>query len=299
MSSKHKHLSDTCALDLNSVVELVSSSVSNSDPKARIHDTHSAEQAGALLDLVSREMLFLRDSSTRPSLIIPNLMVSAGFNVSAPFNKAAFALSLAIENRQENQPSYHNERHAIEVAVASCILGRRQKLPQERLAELILAATAHDLGHEGKNNESPFEWEDRAVRLMTPILKKAGLGHDNIHRVSEMIRGTDFKNGVPRVKEEFRNTRELAAHDERRLLAMQRLLLVEADVFFSCFDLTYNQILSRLLSIEWNRPGPNLKPAERIGFLSSVEFISNAALELGLEERRKSILESLKKLDAA
>ncbi|NJK92037.1 MAG: hypothetical protein HC904_09560 [Blastochloris sp.] len=46
------------------------------------------------------------------------------------------------------------------------------------------------------------------------------------------------------------------------------------------------------MSAEWNRQ-ETLSLRERIGFLSSVEFISDAAVQLGLEQRRRKVWENL------
>jgi hypothetical protein len=85
----------------------------------------------------------------------------------------------------------------------------------------------------------------------------------------------------------------LAAHDPERVLAAQCLLLTEADILFSCFDKDFNEELSRLLSQEWNMPDENLTLPQRLGFLNSVEFISDAARQLGLENRRSQLVAEL------
>jgi hypothetical protein len=42
-----------------------------------------------------------------------------------------------------------------------------------------------------------------------------------------------------------------------------------------------------------NRSQPNLSLGERLAFLSSVQFISDAARQLGLEERRQNLVKQI------
>jgi len=166
-------------------------------------------------------------------------------------------------------------------------------LPEHRVAELVIAAASHDLAHTGENNEFDYQREIASVNTITPILKKAGLPEVVSERITHMILATDFKVGVVPARKAYLETRCLPPNDEKRLLATQALLLTEADILFSCFSMDYNDLLSRLLCQEWKRSAENLSMKERIGFLSYVQFISKAANEIGLEERRKSLLRNL------
>ncbi|MES2310085.1 MAG: hypothetical protein V4507_14625, partial [Verrucomicrobiota bacterium] len=99
--------------------------------------------------------------------------------------------------------------------------------------------------------------------------------------------------GVPATRQAYLDTRALPVDSEDRLLATQCLLLTEADILFSCFNTEYNEELSRLLSKEWNLPTANLSLKQRVGFLNMVHFISDASKQLGLDERRKSLIADL------
>jgi len=164
------------------------------------------------------------------------------------------------------------------------------------MAELIIASAAHDLGHTGGINDHPYALETRSYEIGYPVMVEAGMTPEQIERIGQMILATDFMNGVPVVRENYTHLKESGEpeNSEAMMLAAQCLILTEADILFSCFSETYNELLSDLLSVEWEK-GRSLSYDERIGFLSSVKFISDAATQLGLDERRLEIIESLQK----
>ena len=246
-----------------------------------------------LLDIFADEAGKLRKSKAKPYLIMPILLQKIGCWNERALGKAALKAS-EIAGAGGDQPTYHNEQHVTEVILAAYCLGIREHLPADRLVELLIAAAAHDLGHTGGINRSAYELETRSYHMIHPVLVECGLDNARIERIGRMILSTDFANGVPLVKEAYRQTRDLSKDHEDRLLAAQCLILTEADILFSCFNERYNDLLSRLLSVEWNRK-ETLSLPERMGFLSSVEFISDAAQELGLELRRKSLWSDLKR----
>ncbi len=240
-----------------------------------------------LLDVFAAEAEKLRTSKAKPGLIMPILLQKLGCGLESELGRAALKAS-EMAGAGGEQPTYHNDQHVTEVILAAYCLGMREHLPVDRVVELLIAAAAHDLGHTGGINQHAYELETRSYHIIYPVLVEAGLGEERIERIGRMIVSTDFANGVPLVRVAYRECRQLPPDHEERLLAAQCVILTEADILFSCFNENYNEMLSGLLSVEWNRK-EMLSVPERVGFLSSVEFVSDAAIQLGLEQRRKTL----------
>jgi hypothetical protein len=283
MSSKKKELSATGKIELGSVL--------NDLHVLRKSSVRPVVRGASLVELFVEEVRSMRSEGTaKPSFVLPFFMEKLGLPAQGPIAQAGLQASLKAEELQRN---YHNEIHVVEVILASYILGRRERLPIYRIAELLIAAAAHDLGHTGQTNQFNYELESNAFDIVKPILENTGLPPENVERIRQMILATDYKVGAPEARKAYLETRNLAPLDEQRLLASQSVLLTEADVLFSCFNMSYNELLSKLLSAEWKRPDSNLSLKERMEFLSSVQFVSDAARQLGLEERRKDLMSEI------
>ncbi len=285
--------SPTCIIDLKKVVHSIHESKGKAPP---VYPKSSPiTSPSQLLDAIVEEAHLLRQSGAEPEMITPILMQKLNYDESTVFGRAANDISV-LAGELADQPTYHNPQHITEVILAAFSLGLREHLPNDRLAELVIAAAAHDLGHTGGVNEHPYALETRSYEIGYPVMVEAGMTPEQIERIGQMILATDFMNGVPVVRENYSHLKESgeANDSEAMMLAAQCLILTEADILFSCFSETYNELLSDLLSVEWKK-GRSLSFDERIGFLSSVKFISDAATQLGLEERRLEIIESLKK----
>ncbi|MDD2710356.1 MAG: HD domain-containing protein [Verrucomicrobiae bacterium] len=285
-----RYLSTSTQLDLTDIVKNLHGL---RDP----NQTSGVTRKMGLLDLFGEEAKLLRDSGVKPSSVISVLFAALQLPAGSPLGRAG-ALCCAHADQSSDTPHYHNPHHIVEVLAAAYVLGRREKLPVYRVGELLVAASAHDLGHTGQNNQFDYERESVSVQIAHPLFLEAGLDQDVIERIARMIYATDFKVGVVWSRQNYHETQNLVPDDENRLLAAQCQLLTEADVLFSCFDLSYNEFLSKLLSAEWKRTGPNLTLAERIRFVSYVQFISKAAQQLGLEDRRQKLLRNLVRLQA-
>lgn len=287
--------SPTCIIDLKKVVHSIHESKGSNSKSDKPQAIDAAASPSQLLDAIVEEAHLLRQSGAEPEMITPILMNKLGYDENTVFGKAAYDISI-LAGELADQPTYHNPQHITEVILAAFSLGLREHLPNDRMAELIIAAAAHDLGHTGGINEHPYALETRSYEIAYPLMIQAGMEPEQIERVGQMILATDFMNGVPVVRENYTHLKESGEPDDSEvmLLAAQCLILTEADILFSCFNETYNELLSDLLSVEWKK-GRALSFDERIDFLSSVEFISDAATQLGLDERRLEIIESLKK----
>lgn len=277
-------LSKSCQIEILDVVDRLRSISGRQDA-----DHHTVSIFNNPLDLWAAEVRCLRDLNIGLSQIVKSLMGTLNITTESAVGRAAFFASDYGET-QEAQPDYHNKFHVSEVVTAAYLMGRREGLNDLQVAELLLAATTHDFCHTGVNNRYDYEREMVSVEAAVPIFEKAGLNKTSIQNISRMILATDFKVGVPPAREIYLNTRQLPQDDPERIVATQALLLTEADVLFSCFDLDYNDFLSRLLSIEWKVPGPNLPLKARLGFLNYVKFISKSSQDLGFDQRRIQLI---------
>ncbi|MEM6822405.1 MAG: hypothetical protein AAF558_10745 [Verrucomicrobiota bacterium] len=285
--------SPTCIIDLKKVVHSIHESKGHApDPEDSID--LSSSQPNKLLDAIVEEAHLLRQSEAKPDMIAPILMNKLGYDETTVFGKAAIDIS-ELAGRIAHQPTYHNPQHITEVILAAFCLGLREHLSSNQTAELVIAAAAHDLGHTGGVNQTPYALETRSYEIGYPLMLEAGMQEKEIERVGQMIMSTDFANGVPIVRENYLHLKSQGdeANPETLGVAAQCLILTEADILFSCFNETYNEMLSDLLSVEWKK-GRSLNFDERIGFLNSVKFVSEASSQLGLEQRRLELIRSLK-----
>jgi hypothetical protein len=283
-------LSKSCQLQILDVVDRLRN-ISNRT------EAEFSKQAAQMnpLDMWAAEVRCLREQQTRLHRIATSLMGSLNILPDSPLGKAA-QMAGEYGEAQKAEPDYHNKFHVAEVVMAAHLLGLREGLDKVQTAELLLAAIAHDFCHSGGNNSFDFEQELVSVEAAVPIFEKAGLDKTTISKISHMILATDFKVGVPPARQKYLDTRSLPEDNPERILASQALLLTEADVLFSCFDLDYNDLLSKLLAIEWKVPGTNLPMKARLGFLGYVKFISKASQDLGIDQRRLKLMDDLSKM---
>lgn len=288
-----RDLSRTCRIDLQEITKSIreldttasDSSITEPNPRSPIK---------TLVDLFGEEVRALRMKDAKVCEIVVALLEKLQLPDShAHILRAGKRIGEHVDNSTVEVPSYHNQYHVAEVVIASFILGKRENLDSIRIAEIVVAAAAHDLGHPGKNNSTPFEIESLSCDIALPILRESSWDEQEIERLCQMLMATDFVNGVPKTRAAYINSRALPKNHEDRLLPTQCLILTEADILFSCFSSEYNEELSRLLSQGWNLQADNLTLKQRLGFLNSVVFISDAAKQLGLDNRRQALITEL------
>jgi hypothetical protein len=247
-----------------------------------------------LVDVFGDEVRSLRFRNAKLSQVVGALLEKLNLPEShAHLVRGGLRIAQKVDESGAGQPSYHNQYHIAEVVMAAFILGKRERLPEFLIAEIVVAAAGHDLGHPGHNNTAPFEIETLSFNIAAPILTECGWNEAELHRFRQMLMATDFVNGVPFARSNYLETRSLPPESAAFCEATQCIVLTEADILFSCFTTEYNEELSKLLSQEWNLPTANLTVKQRLGFLNSVTFLSGAARQLGLEHRRLALVAEL------
>jgi hypothetical protein len=204
------------------------------------------------------------------------------------------------------EPSYHSRLHFKDVCLILSYLLMHEGLmdvneisknawnsSREEKWVLLFAAIAHDFGHPGLINRTPFEIEMKSVALLEAFLFKSKLNNNLIesiiHRINPWILATD-----PRAYGALLSkiTSAKASHED--CLAM---LLIEADLFASILPVK-GQMLGARLAEEWKSVNPT-KSTEvnskqgRVTFLESLRFVSPHTQVLGAEEIRLSSIRAL------
>lgn len=196
---------------------------------------------------------------------------------------------------QGAEPAYHSRRHFKEVCLAVSLLLRAGQdllavdgaanpwaLADKDCWILLLAAIAHDFGHEGRPNRTAGELEEKACDLVARFQQT----HPNLDRrvvatVQALIRATE-----PSLYTAL--TQVAASHQAVAPLDVMKVLLVEADLFASMLP-HYGVGLGALLAQEFEPHAPALaeliaSPVGRKGFLEAHPYASPNADRLGFNE---------------
>ncbi len=231
----------------------------------------------------------------RPSL--PALLAAAfdaiGLGPDAPERR--LAMLGAVLAHATPAPRFHNARHTREVvADAIWLAAATSALPTADHALLLLAATIHDLGHDGGTNTRadpfgqvrtiPCLLEDRAVALILPAAARAGLAPARQADLIAIVRATDI--ALRPALTALHDAPGLPPSLLSRLAARPRALrvaalLADADVLASA-GLTEASLRTQTARLGAER-GRWLAPAETLGFFDHLlggRFISSAGRRL-------------------
>ena len=207
------------------------------------------------------------------------------------------------------EPAYHSRAHFKDVCLALSalasqvsLIGAREGLDQQwqLSAEdwwiLLFCAIAHDYGHPGTRNQTPFELEKYAVdlthefllRYSYPLLKIKSLMAD----LEPIVLATD-----PRYFATL-SGRFLHQVQPNKRVDVMALLLVEADLFASALP-KRGTYLGEQLAKEWETSDSKLaqivkSDAGRIRFLEDIAFYSPHARQLHIETIRLKSIQEIK-----
>ena len=256
----------------------------------------SPEATGAAIATVYEG--FAQGNGPSQSTILAAALDRLGITPDIPERKAAMVAAVLAAVPCTNQ--FHNGDHSREVLAnaiwlsqANAVLaaaGTQGAAPMAPIAvaRLLLAATMHDLGHDGTANTVPtaggddhyvpFRLEDSAFELMRPVLGRAGIDFAVIGDLQAMLRATDprARPGVRAVTDHalygVRLPAEVANEFAHRLrhqgLALATALLCDADVISSA-GLTHEYYL-RLSSLLSTERGTTITDAEARDFFIGV-----------------------------
>lgn len=299
-------------------------------PGPKEHSSAALEPAIALLDTWLRQ-LQTANAKAKPALLEEYLancnpptqsfatLVSAlcqtrlwrSFVIADnPYPALCQALASAVERASQAmvcEPAYHSRGHFKDVCLAlSALASQAQALGEQVAPErnwqlgaedwwvLFFCAIAHDYGHPGTRNRTPFELEKYAVELTQsfllevnyPLLKTKSLMAD----VESIVLATDPRH-FEMLRARMHDPKQPATRIER-----MSMVLVEADLCASALPQRGLE-LGLQLAKEWEGEDMALahmvkSPAGRTRFLESIAFYSPYAQHLQLERARtQSILE--------
>ena len=198
------------------------------------------------------------------------------------------------------EPSYHSRKHFIEVCLSTHLLVLQNDsvqthadkswfLSPDQCWYLLLSAMAHDVGHLGQSNQTPYEQEMLAFGHLERFLNSKSFENkitcqQYIKQIILATEPSDRNVLISRVK----SNEVLSPQDK---LAM---LMVEADLLASVLPIKGVE-LGRKLSDEimpHDKVLANIiKSSEgRLGFLKSVAFLSAQSNLLGLDQILKTAI---------
>jgi hypothetical protein len=186
-----------------------------------------------------------------------------------------------------NEPAFHSKKHMMDVCLMLTYLLKQEMSAKENGSlsqtwessslekwQLLLAASAHDLGHPGLINLVPFELEQQSLNFLETLLLEAGheplTTKDILDTITPWVLATDhgqYKALLERLS--------LPSTQHEDCLAM---LLVEADLASSVLSIRGKLLTDRLCE-EWAEPYPEKSIALRnqvgyLNFLTSLRFLS-------------------------
>ena len=112
--------------------------------------------------------------------------------------------------------AFHHRGHFADVTLGAHViglhLGRDGRLDATLRAELLAAAVAHDIGHDGSaNGDAPFRLERASIALARPFWQAAGVSDDTQARLAALILATDLRHGLPVARAWWRHHAQDAA----------------------------------------------------------------------------------------
>jgi hypothetical protein len=213
-----------------------------------------------------------------------------------PYKAMIVAVGSEIDRlaKLRKEPAYHSKKHMMDVCLMLTYLLKQKEVSLDEaigaswatsLHEkwlLLLAAAAHDLGHPGLMNATPYQLEQQSLDLLGDLLMVTGYSLRLIKEVLELltpwILATDHAQYLSLL--ERLATQHL---DHQDCLAM---LLVEADLASSVLPKRGLELTNRL-SQEWSEHYPEKSIALRnqvgyLSFLNSLRFMSPHSARAGL-----------------
>lgn len=135
------------------------------------------------------------DNSSQPSLASINSRAADYFKMDGR-DRAALMVASVLGSVDTGFP-YHNAGHNRKVVMqAMRLTAAAAELSSRDVAKLLVAASIHDLGHNGKGNvengvHKPFLLEKQAFEHARPYLAQAGLTPDELEDIKTLVLATD------------------------------------------------------------------------------------------------------------
>ena len=207
------------------------------------------------------------------------------------------------------EPAYHSRKHFQDVCLAlTALLDQPIKsvqksdfhnlweLSSEENWFLLFCAIAHDFGHDGSTNKTPFELEKFSIEKTRMFLSQSGAAPSFIKglqaQIEPIILATD-PSFLGSLLAKFNGPS--AKPTKTDCLCM---LMVESDLLASALPIR-GKMLGKLLGQEWQSSNPKTaanvaSDQGRLKFLEYIHFISPHAIILTMEDIRNHSIKQLK-----
>ncbi|MES2310084.1 MAG: hypothetical protein V4507_14620, partial [Verrucomicrobiota bacterium] len=189
----HDDMSMTCKIDLAQLTKSIQGFNKTGEGLPVLDDgTGTVDRPRSIVDVFGDEVHALREKNPKISDLVVSLLEKLHLSEEQQYLlDGGKMIGDKVDETTTDQPSYHNQHHIAEVVASSYILGKRERLPNARIAELVVAAAAHDLGHTGGNNSKAYELETLSCEIAIPILTASGWSIPEVTRLWQMIVATD------------------------------------------------------------------------------------------------------------
>jgi hypothetical protein len=242
-----------------------------------------------LLSAIEKEAHSMRDFLE----VLVNTHLWQGWQIEPnPYKSMIVTVGAEIDRlaKIKPEPAFHSKRHMMDVCLMlSYLLKQEESQLVEKKGEsvsptwgtsttekwqLLLAAAAHDLGHPGLINRTPYEIEQQSLDLLKALFIREGFDSQSIKEalesVAPWILATDHG--------QYKALLKRLAIDPPVHMDCLAMLLVEADLASSVLPFR-GKLLTERLCEEWDKPYPEKSIALRnqvgyLSFLASLHFMS-------------------------
>ena len=254
-----------------------------------------SEHLEGLLSVVEEEAQSMHDFLEA----LVNTSLWQGWHIEPnPYKSMIVAIGSEIDRiaTLRNEPAFHSRKHMMDVCLMLSYLLRQEGIKGNETIQfpwatssiekwqLLLAAVAHDLGHPGLINATPYELEQRSLDLLKALLLRLGkeVSYMSVvlDPITPWILATDHG--------QYQALLERLTIDAPEHVDCLAMLLVEADLASSVLPLR-GQLLTGRLCDEWAEPYPEKSIALRnqvgyLSFLTSLQFVSPQAISAGIPQ---------------
>jgi len=200
----------------------------------------------------------------------------------------------------EIEPSYHSRKHFIEVCLSTHLLVLQNEtienhennawfLTPDQCWYFLLSAMAHDVGHLGRANHSPYEQELLAINHLNRFLDSRSFESKHTCKgiTKQIILATDPKDRTELISR-VQTSDTISSQDKLGMLMVEADLLasvlpikgVELGIKLSDEIIPHDEVLANFIKSSQGR----------LGFLQSVAFLSAQSQQLGLDQILKAAI---------
>ena len=207
------------------------------------------------------------------------------------------------------EPAYHSRKHFQDVCLALTALLAQPitsiqpsdfenpwAISHEDAWVLLFCAVAHDFGHDGTMNQTPFQLEKSSIEKTRVFLSEGSHESDFAAALGEKMEPIILATDPSFLSSLLAKFTEPSAKPTKT--DCMSMLLVEADLLASVLPMR-GRMLGKLLGQEWESINPKAAAAVasdqgRLKFLEYIRFISPHAIMLKIEDIRHQSIEELK-----